>query len=394
MFKFNVVTRDGQQTDLDIDVTAYREAGERGLSLSQLLEQKYPSDPARGSTFEQCMQSANLLLRNDPKTGLRASTMKEVLDGGVQVNMGAITRNDGADRNSVAGRMLFPEVIMQIIESELSESEEVFLGGYNRMIATTAFVTSPRVDQPIIDVTAPRGDEYRSQPIAQLAEPAALISITVGSKAFNIPTKSIGLTISDQALQATTLDLVGIAVTQQARQERIRMVLEQLSAMISGDTDFNETALSSIAQTSLDTSAATGTMTQKAWIHYLWDNYKKMNITNIICDLDTAMKIENRTGKPVITGDNPNSPRIDTLFTLENLGIPTPHILPVDTTVSGADTIIGLDRRFAIRRVVNVSAAYSAIEAYVMRRATSFRTDYGEMAQKLMTDAWSVMTIA
>lgn len=394
MFKYSVITRDGSQQELDIDVSAYKEAGELGLSLSQLLERKYPADRKYGSTFEQCMQSSGLFLRNDAETGIRATNMKEVIDGSVQVNMGAITRSDGANRHTVSGRLLFPEVIMQIIESELSESKEDFLGGYNSLIATTAFVTSPRVDQPIIDVTGPQADEYRSQPIAQLAEPAALITITVGEKSFNVPTKSIGLQISDQALEATSLDLVGIAITQQARQERIRMVLEQLSAMISGDVDFNEAALSSVTQTSFDGTAAAGTMTQKAWVKYLRANYQKMNISNILCDVDTALKIQDRTGKPTVTNDDPTSPRIDVTFSVQNLGIAPPRILLVDSTVSGADTVIGLDSRFAIRRVVNVNAAYSAIENYVMRRATSFRVDYGEMAQKLMTDAWSVMTIA
>jgi hypothetical protein len=128
-------------------------------------------------------------------------------------------------------------------------------------------------------------------------------------------------------------------------------------------------------------------------VKYLRANYRKMTITDIICDIDTALAIEGRSGKPTINSDDPNSPRIDALFTLQNLGISAPRILLVDTAVTGANTIVGLDRRYAIRRVVNVAASYSAIEQYVMRRATSFRVDFGEIAHKLMTDAWSKMTL-
>ena len=78
---------------------------------------------------------------------------------------------------------------------------------------------------------------------------------------------------------------------------------------------------------------------------------------------------------------------------MDNLGLTAPKILLVDTALIGANTIVGLDSRYAIRRIVNVNAAYSAIENYVMRRATSFRVDYGEISHKLMADAWKKMVL-
>lgn len=405
--KFNIIDASGSQQDIDFEVTAYKEAGDHQLSLTQLLERKYPSSAKHGTTFEQCMQQTGMFIHADKSIGLHPPTMKQVLEGsGVELNAGAINRNDGSQNNTVSGRLLFPEVILQIIESELSESYDDLLRGYDSMVATTAFVTSPKVDQPIINVTAPLGDEYRSQPISQLTEPAALVTITVAEKSYRIPTKSIGLTISDQALEATSLDLVGIAMTQQARQERIRLVEESLTGMINGDVDADPSgsALTPFNADTLDaTITADGVLTQKAWIHYLRDNYRKMTITHIMCDIDTALAIENRTGRPTMYGvdgaggkslsDNPSSPRIDALFSIENLGLTAPRVLLLDTALIGANTIVGIDQRYAIRRLVNVNAAYSAIENYVMRRATSFRVDYGENAHKLMPDAWSMMTL-
>ena len=394
MPNYSIVDNTGQRHEVPVELTDYQEAADAGRSLSQHLNLRVPTLPEHGTAFEQCMQSAGLFIHADPVSGLRPPTMKQVLNGSVQISSGPITRNDGTD-SSVSGRMLFPEIVLQTIESELNESNEDFLGGYNSMIAQTQTVTSPKVDQPIIDVTEPKKDEYRSQPIAQLAEPAALVTITLGQKSFRIPTKSIGITIADQALEATTLDLVGLAMTHQARAERIRIVEGNLAAMISGDVDFNETAIAdNNATTFFDSGVTAGTISQKAWVKYLRANYRKMNITNIICDIDTALKIEGRSGRPTVQTDDPTSRRIDALFSIENLGINAPRVLLVDPAISGADTIIGLDARYAIRRVVNVNAAYSAIENYVMRRATSFRVDYGEMSQKLMGDAWSVLTIA
>ena len=390
---YSFIDAEGSRQEVALDVTMYKAAGDAGLSLSQYLEQTYPSHPDRGSTFAQMMQSCGMYIENSMDVGIRAPSMKAVFDGSAQIMAGALVRNDGTQRNTVSGRLLFPEVILELVAANLTENKDDFLAGYEKMIAIDTSVTSPRVDQPEIDVTAPEGS--RSQAIAQLAEPAIMVSITLAEKSFAIPTKSIGLLVADQALQATTLDLVGIAMSAQARGERIFMVEEQLGAMMNGDVDWGETALSSITADSLDGPGITavGQMTQKAWIHYLRDDYRKMTIDWLMMDIDAALAIENRDGKPTVNTDDPRSPRIDTLFSIENLSLPTPKILLMDTSFIGVNTIVGIDSRYAIRRVKNVSASYEAIEQWVMRRATAFRVDYGEMSKKLYTDAWKKMTL-
>lgn len=395
--QYSYVGVDGNRATLTLDVTAYAKAAESGLSLSQYLEREHPSHPNHGSTFAQCMQSCGMYVATDRETGLRPPSLKAVFEGRAQLNTpelmaGTIVRPDGSQRNTVSGRMLFPEVILEMIAANLTESREDFLGGYEQMLALDTTVTSPRVDQPRIDVTAPEGS--RSQPVAQLAEPATMVSITLSETSFAIPTKSIGLLVSDHALQAATLDLVGLAMQAQARGERIYMVEEQLGAMINGDSDWGETPLSSITAQSLDSNISTaGDISQSAWIHYLRDDYRTKSINWIICDIDTALAIENRTGKPNVQTDDPNSPRIDATFSVENLALPMPRILLMDTAFIGANTVVGIDSRYAIRRVRNVSAAYEAIEQWVMRRATAFRVDYGEMSKKLYSEAWKKMTL-
>jgi len=396
MAKFNIVdAKSGGNAEIDVDILDYKAAGESALSLTQHLQNKFPADPKYGTTLEQCMASAGMILRADPKTGLTPPSMKSIMDGTLDINMGTINRNDGASNHTPSGRLLFPEVIMQLIQAELTSSNDDFLGGYDQMVATTAFVNSPKVDQPTIDVTAPEASA--SQPIAQLAEPAKMVTITVNEKSWRIPTRSIGLTISDEAMAATALDLVGLAMTSQARGERVRMVEGQLAAMLSGDADVGESDLTARTVTSASFDAASvslATFSHAAWVKFLRANYRTMTVTDILCDIDTALAIENRTDKPTIATDDPNSPRIDSLFSLANLGLKAPRILLVEPAVVGAATIVGLDRRYAIRRIVNVAAAYSAIEQYVMRRATSFRIDAGEIGHKLFTDAWTKMTLA
>jgi hypothetical protein len=392
---YSVINSAGNPVEVPVHITDYKAAADSGLSLSQYLNRKVTDhDASRGTPFEQMMASANMFIRGDAAAGIHPPTMKEVLEGNVQLNAGTIIRPDGTNNNTPSGRLIYPEVILQLIEAELQTDKSDFINGYNAMVAQTQSVTSPKVEQPVIDTSAPRDAEMANQPISQLAEPPAIVTITVSDTTRRIPTKAVGIQISDEALQATTLDLVGIAMTHQAQAERIRMVEGDINSMVNGDVDLGETALSSVQAKSFDSSiAAISTLSQKAWIHYLRQEYQKRTITDILCDVDTALAIEGRTGKPTINTDDPNSPRIDVLFSVENLGLTAPRVLLLDTALIGANTVVGLDRRYAIRRMINVNATYSAIEQYVMRRATGFRVDYGEMSHKLFTDAWSKMTL-
>ena len=392
--KFYLKDRSGTPQSVDFHMQEYQAAESKGLTLTQYLTAEHGAktdEAVHGSVIGQFMASAGMFLGSDQGTGLKSPTMHAVATG--QLMVGPITRNDGANSNTPSGRLLFPEIIMRTIESELRESNDDFLNGWESMIAQTDSISGSKFDQPIINVTAP--EDSASNPIAQLAEPDAMVSITVSDVSKNIPTKSIGLLISDQAQTATTLDLVTLAMTAQARGERIRMVEGHIAAILSGSTDLGESALPSVTAQSFDAAiVAAGNMSHIALIKYLRAEYQKRSLNRLVCGIDTAIALEARSGKPtrdtVLTKDGTSFP---TGMTVDNLLVNDPSILIVDDSVVGANTVLGLDSRFAIRRVINVQAQYSAIENFLMRRATGFRVDYGEVAHRLYDDAFSVVTL-
>ena len=383
----------GAWVEVDFHAKEYEAAASQGLTLSQYLTQMHGAktdETKYGSVIGQMMQSCGMFLGEDVATGLRAPTMKAIISGGIQIS--AITRNDGSQRHTPDGRMLFPEIIMRTIESELRANHDDFLNGYNDLVAVTNTITGPKFDQPIINVKA--NEATASNPISQLAEPDSMISITTSNVSRNIPTKAIGLMISDQAQQATTLDLVNIAVTAQSRGERIRMVEQQLKAIIDGDVDANMAALAARKANTIDSAiVAAGAITHKAWIKYLRTNYQKRTITNVICDIDSALAVEARSGRPTVQTDLGQKNNFAVDFSIDNLAAQSPRVLIVDTAVVGANTLVGLDRRFAIRRVINISAAYSAIENFLLRRATGMRFDYGEISHRLYDDAFDRLSL-
>lgn len=382
----------GQRQDVNLDMSVYSEAKAAKLNVTQLINRKFATKEGSASAFDQMAASAGLFMKSDNALGVSSPSMADVMSGDAGIMAGEITRSGGSQVATPASRLLFPEVVMRSIETELRSSDDPFLSGFEKMIAITSNVTTPRVEQPIIDVTAPK--DATAQPIGQLALPRNMVSITTSDQSYRIPTHSIGLEISEEALQSSTLDLVGIALGANAREQSILRVEADLQAMISGDVDMGEVAVAGVNASTFD-SVINGTtkMTQKGWVHFLHSEYRKRTLDWLVMDLDTALEIENRTGKPVMVGDDATSPRIDTQFTIENLSLPTPNVLIVDTGIIGADTIVGLDSRYAMRKVVNVNATYSAVEDFVLRKATALRLDYGYVVKKLYTDAWTSMTI-
>lgn len=386
----------GGLVDLDFHIREYQEAGNAGLTLSQWLNLKHRDvvDLVKdGDVLVQSMMHMGMFTGTDARIGARPPNMREVFEGQT-VNLAGITRPDGSNSLQPDGRLLFPEIIMRYVESHLRDNFDDFLGGWNGMIAQTTSIAGDKFEQPIINIDGPATS--RAMPIGQLAEPAVMIGITTSNVTRKIPTNSIGLLISDQALQATTLDLVNLIVSAQARQERIVMVQRDINAIVEGDADRGETAKATYNASTLDSGASATQMTQKAWVKYLRRNYRRAKVTDVITDLNTAWILAGRSGKPTQpTNFAANSEGFNaTMNVVDNLDSPSPRILIVDDGVVAAGKIVGLDRRYAMRRVINLYAAYSAIEEFVLRRGKAMRFDYGELTHTLYPDAFNVMVLA
>ena len=107
-------------------------------------------------------------------------------------------------------------------------------------------------------------------------------------------------------------------------------------------------------------------------------------------DIDTALTMDEQF-LPKVTGTD--AAKIMTPWGGMNLGITQPKMIPFKPEVFGAGLLVGLDSASAIQRIVNIGATYDAIEEYVMRKATAFRVDYGEMATRLRDESWSVVSL-
>ena len=383
----------GATQQLNLDVSMYKIAADNNMSLEQYVNRQYPAQ-ANGNTFDQLLASEGIFVRGNRDIGLRAATMDEVLNGRPRMEAGVIVKDA-----IPTSRILFPAAILAAVEDKLVADLEMTPNAFNGLVAVDDVISTDRWDRPVLNFSKP--EAARSQGIAQLALPNSMLTITASDISRAIPTRSLGLEISDQAMKATTLDLVTLALARQRAVERNERSYEYILSLLNGDPDIKMAALSTISgkikrANEFDTGVTTaGTLSQKAWINFLYNNATRRTINYVITDIAGALAIENRTGKPTVNTDNATSPRINTEMIVANPMWPTNVKVFIMAPDSGwpANRILGLDSRYGVHRVTSSSATYEAIEQFVLKRSTAMRFDTGEVVERLFDDAFDVLSL-
>lgn len=387
------IDKNGDTAQLDIHVGMYREAADRGMSLSQYINTTFPTDSAErrgGSTFQQLLASEGIFVSANREYGIRPSTLDSIVNPGMSA--GSVVKDQ-----IPTSRILYPAVIMQAIEDKLQASFTMTANAFDSLIGYDESINGERYEYPVLNFDKPSA--ARSMGVSQLAQPPSMLTITTSEKAFKIPTFSMGLEVSDQALRSTTIDFLALSLARQAAVERNERAQNYILAILNGDVDNGDGSIASKGYmynaSSFDAAATGGAITQKAWMKYLMKDGTKRTITHLITDIDTALKIESRTGKPVITQDDSQTNRFDTHFNVMN---PTwaknPSLFLTDIAAWPANTILGMDKSWAIRRVRNLTANFNGIEQYVMRRSTQMRFDFGEHVNRMYDEAFGGLVLA
>lgn len=375
--KFGIVDHTGATHQMEVDLGLFRAAADEGSKhgLAQLDKLVFTGDKAPTAAQQVYAQM-----------GIGLRPMSDILDGRFQ---GASVTEDG----SIAGRLAIQAFLMDSMEDKLRESDYGIVSLFNSKAARVDTINATKFDRPLFNYSNPEAGKARS--IAQLAEPASMLSITVSDVSYKITGTSIGMEISDEAARSINIDLVAVAMTRQAEEAAVDYAESSYRAFLSGDTDVGQAALAGVTAKSLDaTIAANGVLSQVAWVKWLFANSRKRKITTVVTDLAGALAIEGRTGRPNVQGDNAKSPRIDTLDTVVNPTWPD----RVDVIISQdpnwpANTIMGFDDRYGYHVVNSSVLAYNAVEQFAIRRSTKVRVDTGTLAYRLYDDAFSTLLL-
>lgn len=395
--KFNYINSAGNVKEGELRLEDYREAEKRGMRTSAYVNAKYSdADPKYGTAFQQGMENLGIYTKGDPKRGIVASTVGDILEGTVSSQMAAVAGGTivtpSTQGTTPATRVFFPEVVMNLMNEKLIEDYNPEMAIWNRMISGIETINSEMFTQPQIDVTNPRSE--RSIPTSQNALPRTLVSITTSQYSKSITTNSIGLQISEQAQRTASIDLVTTILTQQAEGERYAKLWEDIGYIVSGNTDAGQAALSGSA-----INTTNDEITQAEWLAFLYDPTRKVNYDSILCTLTDFLTIQDRSGRPMVYDPNGVTGNLGTYGlnvepNLLNWSVGVPNVMLVPAGTFAANTVVAFDSRYAMRKVVNSSASYSATERMVLQRTDVFRFDFGELTYRLNDDAFKLGTIA
>lgn len=386
-FQLAIVDQTKTQHQAALTLETLHEAHAKGFKhVGAFLDSRYPTAENQPTATQQLYHQLGV-----GKPGIKA----EYALSGQGFTAGPVT-----EQGQVAGRLATMAYLMDAIESKLVSTDYGIGALFNRKAADITTIPNTKFDRPIIDFKAPEAG--KSRPIAQLAEPASMLTLTVSDKSFKVSGTSIGMEISDEAARATSLNLVTMSLTRQAEIENLARIEMQLLGFLNGDTDYDMVALSSIAgavktaRTDYDTSIpGAGILSQTAWVSWLFLNSRSRKIDTVITDLKGALAIQNRTGRPTVMNDNGTSKRIDTLDSVVNPTWPdsVEVILSQDPNWP-ANTLVGFDSRFGYQIVNSTSLSYQAMEQFAIRRSQKLRVDTGSASYRLFDDAWQVLSLA
>lgn len=396
MAKF--IDKDGQfQAEVNIGgLDIYKEAVKKGISARQLINKKFPTQAGQPEPFKQMCANAGIRFQADPLTGQPASTMDEIINPEIQA--GSFVSQPGVPES----RLLYPAAQLALMEDKLNSNEDQVTSVLDSIVGFKQTISTRKFEQPVLNYQGGKGPEdSQYQHISQNTRPALMLSLTASDVSRVVPTTSIGMEISQEALQSTPMDFVGMTFARFDKVASYNSWVSNLTYLLSGDPDSQVTsfsagtsALSTFTAQSLDAAVTTaGTISHKAYRAYLLKQPLTMFPDTVICDTTAAMAVEDRAGRPTNVMNN-STDRIDA--PMKMIWPPVPDSinfigLPIGTFP--ANTLMGIDSSQAIGKVTSLFSEYRAIEDVVMKRSQEMRFDKGSLYYRIFDDAFSVMTL-
>jgi hypothetical protein len=406
------INAEGNVQQVKLEDTLYKEAIDKNMRVAHLINSKFTDvDPKKGTAFQQIAASEGLALVGKNPFGLRSASIHDILEGnaGFQAGSASNSRERG-DPLGNQSRILFPSVVIEMVEDLYYDSRSDEDVRFRDLVKTTVPVADDYYRQPVLSYQKAGGankgtDAAKAARVTQLGELPNMLTITTSERAFNIPAYGIGIEMSQEAMKGTTLDLFGLTMKRYIDIEHNARVNTYLSNLFLGDSDQNSGAVSAVTTNSLDSAATGGVVTHKAWIKFLARNRRRRVITHAMCDIDTYLKIEGRTGRPGSNNYDPTLARIDPqLVAAKNsigFGNDVKWLITDDAANGGpvpANTVWALDQSQAIKLVTNTAADYKATEEFVLRRSSRMVWTWSEEALRLFGDtdlsAFDVLVIS
>lgn len=360
-----------------VGLEMYRDAYKRGMSLSAFLEKQDPSTEYRDGTdaFQRLLRVADIRTDSLEHYGVQASEYQE------------FHRNENT-------RALLPEWLLRTWREvqtgrpfstrSLYTSADGAAGSWERPYAEAQ---SPRWDKMVapaipvselVALTTPiDSDSYRSYylqddptqtSMTRVSEGAEvpLVKLVGGEHTIDLLKYGRGLEATYEQLRRTRIDKLALHVRRMAVQAEVDKVAAILDVMVNGDGNNNAPTTHNL--TTLDTTAQAGTLTLKGWLAFKMKFANPYQISSALAQEAVALQMF------LLNVGSANTPLVQVQqasglgsFTQINPGLRDAVALGW-TADAPSLKIVGFDKRFAIERVVDLSATITEVEQFITRQ--------------------------
>lgn len=392
--RLDVTRQSPEQTARSFGVNLYREAYERGITVSQLLENmdptaERPAEEQGLDAFERVLKEAGIITTPVPEYGVRASTWGEATDTAERRAM----LHEFASRiwRQATGR----EPVSAMAAGPILEARATLLSG-DAALGTIANawedaseirakrLTPPiRVSELVARETSIDGDAYRSLYITddfgndayrmkRVAEGAEIPTTTLVSGEHTIRIHKFGRALRStyEQLRRQRLDRIAFIIARMALQAEVDKASIVLNTIVNGDGNAN-TSATVLALTSLDGAASAGTLTLKGWLTF------KLRFTNAYranALLAQEASFLQLALLPIATGNNaPLLLQANALGGLEPMDDLLSNRLRYGITADAPSLkLVALDTTQAIERISEVGGQVSEVERFIGNQTQLF----------------------
>lgn len=360
------------KTDRAIEL--HQEALNAGMPLSRYLEIIDPSpEGSKLDAFGRQLKEAGIITRSNPEMGLWADTGDKFL-------------------STNAGRALFPEFVArqwrQVMFASPAEkraaaiylSSDAALGSPEKPYLDAGpfwnaqFDAAIPLSELIAGSTAISGEDYRSLYMTydatalrmfRVGESAEIPIATLTTSTRNIRLRKYGrgLRASYEQLRRMRIDKMAWWIRWQALQSEVDKVAAALDIIVNGDGN-NGTAATNYNLSTLDSTATLNELTLQAWLAFRMKFVQPYVLTTALMTEAVALQLI------MLNAGTANIPLVN--LNLAGVGF---GLTPINSTGDNvrygwtadapANTIVGLDKRFALEQVTEIGSEIQETERFI-----------------------------
>lgn len=355
----------------DLNINTYREAFDKGLTLSSYLEMNDPSpEGSKIDAFGRLMKEAGIITQSIPERNIFTPTGEAFL-------------------RTTENKALFPEYTSRTVVNRMREFPL-----YRYLVANRTPINSNTYKGAYIDMDEPKNKKATEMRRIVEASDIPLSKITPGKRSVEFYKYGRGLEVSYEVLRRSTLDLVKVwleEVADSAAENKVAEIIDTIK-----DGDGNSNAAPVVKMTDLVTG--TTKLDREVWVRFLLQFYGKGGANTIVANIDGLLQILEVLYPTVEVAGKmdellANGLTVQTTMPQNLISNMTLLYSPDLEKVSGKEAIMALNRDRCISELVEVGSLVNEADKFIRNQTEIFTVTENSGFMKMTKDSARILTL-